>query len=76
MKVEDLTQWDLDMIKSHAKDELINTNSDISKAWVSATLGAIKAMGFDIVKSDRESTWTHNPKESWYVKDVKRARSK
>lgn len=77
MKLEDLTQWDFDMMKSHAKDALLDTNSEVSKAWVTSVLYAIHAMGYDIVKNDtRKPTWISGPKKSWYVQEVKKSRSK
>lgn len=59
MKVKDeFTEWDLDLVKSLAKDEYLARNISIEEAWVTAILGCLHAKGFDIVKSEREPTWS------------------
>ena len=58
MNIKNFTKWDLDLIKSRAKDELLDRNISVEEAWVTAVLGAIHAMGYDVVKSEREPTWS------------------
>jgi hypothetical protein len=74
MKFEDLTQWDIDHIKSMAKDEYINSNlNDINACLVKSVLSAVHAMGYNMVKDEtRDATWTHGPKKSWYAQHEKK----
>lgn len=74
MKFEDWTEWDYEMIKSLAKDEYINTKlSNPTACTIKAVLGAIHAMGYNIVKDEtREATWSHGPKKSWYAEYIKK----
>lgn len=73
MKFEELTDWDLDLIKSNAKDILINENISTTGAMVKSIMSAMHAMGYNIVKDEaREASWTHGPKKSWYAQHEKK----
>lgn len=74
MKFEDLTEWDLDLIKSNAKTMLLNENISMPGAMTKSVLSALHAMGYDLVKSEtREATWSHGPKKSWYTQHAKKS---
>lgn len=74
MKYEDLTDWDLENIKSLAKNILLSENISMSGAMTKSVLSALHAMGYDLVKSEtRQPTWTHGPKKSWYSQHGKKS---
>jgi hypothetical protein len=73
MKYEELTEWDLDLIKSNAKTILVDENICVTGAMVKSIMSAMHAMGYNIVKDEtREATWTHGPKKSWYAQHSKK----
>lgn len=73
MKFKDLTQFDLDLIKSLARQEYIDkANVDASTALIESVFNCINAKGMMIVRDEtREATWSE-PKASWYTKPAKR----
>lgn len=66
MKFKDLTRFDIELVKSIAVDRYISKASTCaSEELVEAVMDMIHAKGFDLVKTEREPTWSQ-PRESWY----------
>lgn len=72
IKFEHLSKWDIDMIKSMAKDEYVNNNISVTEAVFKVVLNCLHAKGYNIVKDDtREPTWS-TPNKSWYAEEHKK----
>lgn len=64
----EITEWDLNLIRSRVIDEHVNTSKPVHVCYVDIMMQFIRDKGFNIVKDEtREPTWS-SPKESWYTK--------
>ena len=67
MKPNEISDWDLKLIKAIAEREFVDTSTSLAQCYFNAMLGYLEANGFDVVKTDREPTWSKQT-DNWYIK--------
>lgn len=59
LEFRDLTEFDLNIIRDLARKKFDNSKEGESSTFIVETVfDCIRSMGFDIVQSDREATWS------------------
>jgi hypothetical protein len=58
MKLSDISEFDQKLIMSMAQQTYCEKDTTTQAALIEAVLGYIHANGYDIIKSERESTWS------------------
>ena len=74
MKASDLSDYEVELIRSMAKDRLLDEKGwNPTRSLIQTVLDVIHAKGFDIVKNPEREPTFNGQKQSWYSpKDPKK----
>jgi hypothetical protein len=67
VKASDLSDYEVELIRSMAKDKLLNEAGwDPTRCLIQIVLDVVHAKGFDLVKNHDREPMFNGQKDSWY----------